>query len=75
MPMSQDLEQSLLFFDRKLQVGGDGVGELGGIFMVHGCDYGSIVQRLAQLYISPRNTPGDALHPGPTRWHSVLRGR
>ena len=46
-----------------MQVGGDGVGELGGIFHAHGGDHGLIVQRLAELYILLEHA-GDALHPG-----------
>ncbi len=45
----EDLQQFLLFFDRELQVGRDGVGELGRIFHAHGGDHGLVVQRLAEL--------------------------
>ena len=57
----ENLEQSLLFFDGELQVGGDGVGQLGRIFHAHGRDHGFVVQRLAELYILLEQA-GDALH-------------
>src|SRR5258708_3335723 len=59
----EDLEQALLFFDRELQVGGDGVGQLRRIFHAHGGDHGLVVQRLAKLYILLEHA-GDALHAG-----------
>ena len=59
----EDFEQSLLFFDRELQVGGDGVGQLRRIFHAHGRDHGFVVQRLAELHILLEHA-GDALHAG-----------
>ncbi len=59
----EDFEQFLFFFDGKLQVGGDGVGQLGRIFHAHGRDHGLVIQRLAQLYVLLEQG-GDALHAG-----------
>jgi hypothetical protein len=59
----EDFEQFLLFFDRELQVGGDGVGELGRIFHAHGGDHGLVVQRLAELHVLLEQA-SDALHAG-----------
>ncbi len=59
----ENLEQLLLLFDGKLQVGGDGVGQLGRIFHAHGRDHGLVVQRLAQLDVLLEQ-PGHALHAG-----------
>ena len=47
----ENLQQFLLFFDRKLQVRGDGVGQLGRILHAHGGDHGLVIQRLAQLHV------------------------
>ena len=47
----ENLEQFLLFFDRKLQIRRDGVRQLRRIFHPHGRDHGLVVQRLAQLYV------------------------
>ena len=57
----ENLEQPLLLFNRKLQVGGDGVGQLGRIFHAHGRDHGLVVQRLAELHVLLEQR-GDALH-------------
>ena len=59
----EDLQQFLFFFDGKLEVGGDGVGQLGRIFHAHGRDHGLVVQRLAQLYILLEQSC-DPLHAG-----------
>src|ERR1700728_1317811 len=47
----EDFEQFLLFFDRDLQVGGDGVGKLAGILDAHGGDHGVVVQTLRKLHV------------------------
>ena len=59
----EDFQQFLLFFDGKLQVGGDGVGQLGRIFHAHGRDHGLVVQRLAELYVLLEQG-SDPLHAG-----------
>src|SRR5208282_6282955 len=40
----ENLQQFLFFFDGKLQVGGDDVGELGRIFHAHGRNHGLVIQ-------------------------------
>ena len=57
----ENLQQFLLLFDGKLQVGGNDVGELGRIFHAHGRDHGFVIQRLAKLYILLKQR-GHALH-------------
>ena len=47
----EDLEQFLFFFNRELQVRGDGVGQLRRIFHAHGRDHGFVVKRLAELHV------------------------
>ncbi len=48
---------------RELQVGGDGVGQLGDIVHAHGGGHGLVVERLAELDVLLKET-GDALHGG-----------
>ena len=57
----EDAEQFLLLLDAELQVGGDGVGELGGLVHAHGGDDGLVVERLLQLDVLLEEG-GDALH-------------
>ena len=45
----EDAQQLLLLLDAELQIGGDGVGELGRLVHAHGGDHGLVVQRLLQL--------------------------
>ncbi len=45
----EDFQQFLLLFDGELQIGGNGVGELGGIVVADGGDHSLVVQRLAEL--------------------------
>ena len=45
----EDGQQFLLLFDAELQIGGDGVGELGRLVHAHGGDDGLVVERLLQL--------------------------
>ena len=45
----EDFQQLLLFFNRKLQIGGDRIGQPGRIIHLHGRDHGLVVQRLAKL--------------------------
>ena len=59
----EDFQQFLLFFDGELQVGGDGVGQLGRIFHAHGRDHGLVVQRLAELDVLLEERR-DPLHAG-----------
>ena len=59
----EDFQQFLFFFDGKLQVGGDGVGQLGRIFHAHGRDHGFVIQRLAELYVLLEQGR-DPLHAG-----------
>ena len=59
----EDLQQFLLLFDGKLEVGGDGVRQLGGVFHAHSRDHGFVIQRLAQLYILFEQSC-NPLHPG-----------
>ena len=59
----ENLQQFLLFFDGKLQVGGDDVGELGRIFHAHGRNHGLVVQGLAELDVLLEERR-DALHGG-----------
>ena len=47
----EDLKQFLLLFDRKLHIGGNYVGQLGGVLHANGGDHGFVVQRLTELYI------------------------
>ena len=68
----EDFEQFLLFFDRELQVGGDGVGEFGRVFHADGGDHGLVVQRLAELDVLFEQG-SDALHCGFER-RGRLRG-
>jgi hypothetical protein len=57
----EDGEQFLLFFDAELQVGGDGVRELGGLVHAHAGDDGFVIERLLQLDVLLEEA-GDALH-------------
>ena len=57
----EDGQQFLLFLDAELQVGGDGVGELGRLVHAHGGDDGFVVERLLQLDVLLEER-GDALH-------------
>ena len=57
----EDVEQFLLLLDAELQVGGDGVGELGRLIHAHGGDDGFVVERLLQLDVLLEEA-GDALH-------------
>ena len=59
----KDFEQFLLFFNRKLKIGGDGVGQLCRIFHADGCDHGFVVKGLAELYVLFEER-GDPLHRG-----------
>ena len=43
------LEQLLLFLDGNLQIGGDGVGKLGGILDARRGDHGVVIQALREL--------------------------
>src|SRR5882724_6134273 len=45
----KDFQQLLLFFNRKLQVSGDGVGEFCRVFHANGRDHRLVVQGLAEL--------------------------
>ena len=44
-------QQFLLFLDRNLQIGGDGVGKLAGIFNASRGNHGVVVQALGQLHV------------------------
>ena len=57
----EDVQQLLLLFNRELQVGGDGVGELRRLVHAHGGDHGLVVQRLLQLHVLLEER-SDALH-------------
>ena len=59
----ENLQQFLLLFNRKLQVGGDDVGQLGRIFHAHGRNHGLVVQGLAELHVLLEEG-SDALHAG-----------
>ena len=45
----ENFQQLLLLLNRELQVGGDGVSQLGRIFHAHRGNHGFIIQRLAEL--------------------------
>ena len=45
----EDIQQLLLLFNRKLQVGGDGVGKLCRLVHANGGDHGFVIQGLLQL--------------------------
>ena len=57
----KNIEQLLLLFDRKLQVGGDGVGELGRLIHADSGDHGFVIQRLLQLDVLLKQG-SDSLH-------------
>ncbi len=57
----EDGEQFLLFLDADLEVGGDGVRELGRLVHAHAGDDGFVVERLLQLDVVFKEG-GDALH-------------
>ena len=57
----EDVEELLLFVDGELEVGGDGVGQLGGLVHADGGDHGLVVQRLLELDVLLEER-GDALH-------------
>ncbi len=57
----EDAQQFLLLFDAELQIGGDGVGELGRLIHAHGGDDGFVIERLLQLHVLLEQA-GDALH-------------
>ncbi len=44
-------EQFLFFLDGNLQIGGDGIGELGGIFDARRGNHGVVIQALGELHI------------------------
>ncbi len=56
----EKLQQFLLFFDGNLQVRGDRVGKLAGIFDAHGGDHRVVIQALRELHVLLEQ-PGDAL--------------
>ena len=53
----------MLFFNRKLQIGRDGIGQFSWIFHAHGGDHGFVVERLAKLHILLKQG-SDPLHAG-----------
>ena len=55
----EDFEQFLLFFDRKLQIGADRVGELARIVAADGGDHGVVIDVLAELDVLLKQV-GDA---------------
>src|SRR5437588_1066760 len=65
----ENLQQLLLFFDGKLQIGRDGVGEPRRIVNLDSGDHGLVIQRLAKLHVLLEQR-GHALNAG---FH--LRGR
>ena len=64
----EDFQQFLLFLDRNLQIRGDGVGELAGVFHAHGGDHRVVVQALRKLDVLLEEG-GDA------RWKPARAGR
>jgi hypothetical protein len=57
----EDGEQFLLFLDAELEIGGDGIGKLGGLVHLHCGNDGLVVERLLQLDVVLKKR-GDALH-------------
>ena len=58
---SKIAEQLLLFLNAELEIGGDGVGKLGGLVHAHAGDDGFVIERLLQLDVLLEEA-GDALH-------------
>ncbi len=72
----EDFQQLLLLFDGKLQVGGDGVGQLCRVVVAHRGDHGFVIQRLTELDVLLEQTR-HALHAGFNLWcllSRILRG-
>ena len=68
----EQLEDFLLFFDRELQIGGDGVGELGRVFHLDRRNHGFVIQRLAKLHVLLKERR-NALHRGFNLWAGLVR--
>ena len=57
----EDGQQLLLFLNADLQIGGDGVGELGRLVHAHGGDDGLVIERLLELDVLLKQR-SNALH-------------
>ncbi len=57
----KEIQQLLLFFDRQLQIGGDGVGQFARLVHTHGGHDGFVVQALLELDVLLKQA-GDLLH-------------